>query len=257
MAEAEMDVNQEAPESSPEETQAEEAQTQVEEGSTAQPEGQKETWIPKQRLDEVIAQRNEARKREQEFEERLRRIESGAGRPQEKSNDPVDARAQKLVALGVDKDVARAIAESSAELAEHTTRKYVQPIQEAQARKEIDAWKSQFQQSHADYQEVEPQMAKIWEGLSEPEREYVVNSPRGLASLYFEAKDQMASGRQKDIFEKGKQEAYKTQAVKQGLSSMPGKAKVPSKGLTYQEFSKLPETEKMERWDEYLASFKK
>lgn len=183
--------------------------------------------IPYTRFSEVVRERNEERRKSQEYEARLRQLE--AGRPSSASapEDVVSAEAKRLAErLKMSPEAAREVAESASRISNARASQ----IEQRQRQQEVIEWTRRLAEKHSDYSELEPLLDKEFSKLGDEDKAYVASSPQRLEMFYSHVKGMSAEAKVKEAFEKGASEAYKNQAAKTGVSSVPGTASQPQKG---------------------------
>jgi hypothetical protein len=239
-----VNIQQEASESSPEAQSVDSATPPAEESSAVEVQR-----IPKPRFDEVIQQRNAARERELALEAKVRELEARQSGNSAKSQ--VDVVAARLVAeLDMAPEAARKLAAIQLETAGEIAKSQTQELRAANHRNEIDSWSRGLAQKYGDYKDVAPAMEKVFGQLPPQTQDLVVSSPAGLEMLYSYAKAQLPS-QAKSAFDKGAKQAYENKALKQAVSSSPGMGAGGGKApLSRESIAKMPLSEYKERLSE-------
>ena len=213
---------------------------------------EKENRVPQHRLNEVIEQRNKERAENEKLLKRLEALENaGQGKAAKESRS--ERYMKKLISEGVEESAAKVLAKVSEEMATEIASEYVTPILQREVKAETDTWISELKKSAPDYDAVEPEMNKLFSGMSEEEKNFVVRNQRGLRMLYAEARLAVAGKETGAAKEAGKAEAYQTKELKKQLSSGGGGAAVPpKKPLTRKDINDMPLDEYQSRKAEIL-----
>ncbi len=203
--------------------------------------------IPYDRFSEVVKERNREREERERIEARLRDMESRlagnvASRPQEEDE------ANRLVAeLGMDKEAAKklvgtmkAISQRERAAVEGRMRQY-----------EIAEWERGLQSKYKDYNELTPQMEKVFNALHPDAQKLVVASPDGLEMLYSKAKQMHMDKVAADAYQRGADTAKASKDLKTALSNAPGSGSPAPKGeLSPEAIAKMSIKEYKERLPE-------
>lgn len=224
------------------------AQTSTEENSGAN--ATQENRVPQSRFNEIIDQRNRERQLREDYEAKLRELESRLGAGTQKPNSVIDAEAKRLAErLNMDEKAAREILESQASV----VRSQNAQVEERFRQMEINEWSRAIASRHADYAQVVPKMEKLFMEMTPQEQHLAVSSPRGLEMLYAYAKAAELPNKEKEAFNAGANAAYQNKAQKQALSSTPGAAANVRKDLSPEAIRNMSVKEYRERYDEINA----
>ena len=208
-----------ASESSTEETQEAVVTTPAEENSeTKQPDNR----VPLPRFKEVIDQKNEYKTRLEKMEAELKAFKQGQTQPQPQKDALLESQVQALMADGFEEQTAKAIVRTSDTLARSRSEEKVRPITQDAIRRETDAWVQDFKTRTPDFNELEPEMAKVFVNLPEQTQDMIVSDPRGIEFVYAYVKNAQMDKVRKDAEARGTEKAYQTKGVKQALSSTSG-----------------------------------
>lgn len=188
-----------------------------------------ENRIPHKRFNEVIQERNEARNRQEALEARIRDMESRLSTAPVKVDDG-SAEVERLVKnLGMDEKAARELMEVTRIANERANA----PLRAQQQAAMLDNWNRDMAKRHTDYDDIVPDMEKVFSRLPAHMQNLVVSDPSGLEMLYNQAKASKSQDKTKEAFDKGSAEAYSKKGEKLAVSNLPGSG---SKG-TNQEIS--------------------
>jgi hypothetical protein len=180
--------------------------------------------IPYDRFKEVIEQKNQKDSHIKELEQRLAQLE-GAFKPsqEEKANKAVE----KLVSAGVDPQVAKLLASTMEDVATERVEQRVNPVEQRNALMEVNSWVRDFAQSHKDYDELNPDMQKVFEAMPPQMQNLVVSDRLGLEMLYQYVKGVRSSQTVSQAKQEGRNEAYANQQLKAAMSGTPNSAPTP------------------------------
>ena len=229
-----------ASESSTESTQDSlESKPPAEESSaTKTPEDQR---IPKSRLDEVIAERNQVRLELKEIKDRL--TKQDADSQSDKDTQRANRAVERLMGRGVDKEVAELLAETMADIAEDRVERRVGPVEQKTAKREVDSWLQDFTRSHKDADEYQPEMERVFSALPESMKNLVVSDRLGLEMLYGYVKGKKAESELEKAKQTGRDEAYGNQGLKRAVSGSTNSAPAPKGVPTELELSQMSNEE--------------
>lgn len=210
------DVNVVAAGSSTDANQANAANPPTEENSGAA--RTEEGRIPRPRFNEVIQERNEERTRREALELRVRDMEARLSAAPQKQDDGSDEVARLVKNLNMDETSARELLEVTRIANERANA----PLRAQQQANLIAQWNRDMAQSHNDYEEVVPEMEKVFDRLPQAMRNLVVADKSGLEMLYNQAKAGRVTDKTKEAFDKGSNAAYTKKGEKLAVSSLPG-----------------------------------
>lgn len=214
-----VEVQHEVPESSTVETPEAKVHTPADEQSEAKA---TDNRVPLPRFKEVIDQKNEYKTRLEEMEARLKAFEQAQSQPAVKKADLLEAQVQALIADGFEENTAKAIVRTSDTLARSRAEEQVRPINQAEVRRETDAWVSSFKAKHQDFDALEPEMTKVFLNLPVSTQNMIVSDPRGIEFVYAYVKNAQSDASRKEAERIATEKAYQTKGVKQALSSTSG-----------------------------------
>lgn len=201
---------------STEATQVQQANPPAAESAAAQSES--ENRVPQSRFNEVIEQRNSERRLREMTEARIRDLEArvNQGQPQE---SVVEQQAKRLVAsLKLAPEAAKEIAQSQYEIAKSERAQIEAQLRQSQ----FQNWQRQMADKHKDYQELQPQMEKVYMSLNQDGQRYATSSLDGLQYIYDKAKASVADDKARESFQNGASSAYETKMQKQAIAPGPG-----------------------------------
>ncbi len=197
----------------------------------------KENKIPQSRFNEVIQQRNELETRLQALEKN----QSGST----KSPSVAELEAQRLAArLGAKPEAAMEIVNTINNLRDAERRG-----DEMQRRaKDAKDWTGRKAKEDADYDALGPSLDKEFSALSKERQFQISSDPELLEMFYGSVKSRYLGNKVSEAFNKGKEDAYKTKATKESVSSTNGGTASGGKtALTMETISNLTPKEQMER----------
>lgn len=225
----------------------------VAENATANPGS--ENRVPQQRFNEVIAERNEIREREQrirqEYESKIRDLEAR----QPRHDGAAEALTKRLVdKLGMTPEAAAEVVAVQREAA----RLERGDIDNKLRQYEVTSWSEQLAKKHKDYQELLPQMEKVFVNMSDQEQMHVMASPAAMERFYKAVRADALDKQLQDKFNAGANAAYENKAAKVAVSSLPGAStgNQPS-ALSREVIAKMSIPEYTKRKDEINAWLEK
>ena len=238
---APQDDNQEAlPDSSPDNTPEPQANPPAEENSAPEKEeGSK--FVPYDRFKEVIDEKNQYASRFKELEDRLNGYESAQRFSRQESTQ--NKALEILTKAGLPKDSAEVLSQAMNEIAKQSVDSRVTPLEQMSVQRVIASWTRDFAQEHSDYEQLKPDMMKIYESLPEAMQNLTVADKAGLEMLYAYAKYQRMDKDVEKARQEGKNEAYKTQKLKGAVSNSPNSSPAPSPNLTPEKIEKMSYSE--------------
>lgn len=239
-----------APASSAPATQTTQAQPPATEKVVAG--GTENQHVPYSRFQEVVKVKNEYASRLEELEKRLSTHDAIIGQTAKK--DIPSKHVEKLVAAGMDRGVAELLVETSAGLAKESVSDVVEPLKQATISQQVQSWTEKFKQSHKDYDELEPEMVKVFEAMPPRTQDLIVSDPKGLELIYAHVKMQRLEDEKNKSFQAGAQAAYDSKGLKAALSSTAGATTNPNVGLTRNEIAGMSLKEYEARRAEILKS---
>lgn len=211
-----------------------------------------EQRVPHSRFNEVIEQRNQERKMRELLEMRLRELE-GRQPPAPKQDTVANVAKRLQEKLGLKEEAARELAEAQLEIS-----RAEQGQVEARLRQyEIAEWTRDLREKNKDFKELEPLMEKMYSEMSPQEQQLVVASPRGLKSLYMQAKAEKADKVTAEAVAAAKDQAYQNKDLKKAISAQPGTGAKANNGLTVEAIRKMSNEEYMKRLPEINALIEK
>lgn len=181
-----------------------------------------ENKIPQHRFNEVIQERNAERERREAIEARLLAME---GRLPGQSSGK-DAEVERLTKkLGMSEEAARELAS----IVDARAQKQSGQVNAQLQAMKLAEWNRSMEQKYKDYQELVPDMEKVFSRLSPQAQMLAVSDPEGLEMLYHRTKYLKGGAMDNKAFDKGAQDAYQKKGEKQAVSSLPGQGSVSSK----------------------------
>lgn len=186
--------------------------------------------VPYTRFQEVIHQKNEIAQKLEDLEKRLQTQEITT--IQKAKVDSSQKYIQSLTARGMDEQVAQLIVDTASSLTKEQLEQRVAPLEKASLAQQIDAWTDKFAKEHKDYNELSPEMHRVFEALPEHNKQMIASSPMGLEFLYDHVKVQQLEKSKNESFQKGAEQAYATKGMKQAVSSTTGASANPPVGVT-------------------------
>ena len=169
--------------------------------------------VPYDRFQEVIKQKNGEIELRKQYEARIKELEirqaSGPAAP--------DKAVQRLVALGLKEDVAKAFAETNRE----EIRAAIAPLQARENSRSMDSWIKDIERSDPDYKKLKPQLEKAFDALSDDAKRLAVSSPQGLEWFYKSVKSDVLGDEVTKARAAGVKEGYENKDRKAGMGSSP------------------------------------
>jgi hypothetical protein len=185
-----------------------------------------ENRVPQSRFNEVVEQRNHEREVREQYESRIRELESRASGTMQ-SESVEEKQVKRLVeSLKLAPEAAREIVASQSAIAGAERGRV-----EAQMRSyQLSNWQRQMEEKHKDFRDLMPQMEKVYMSLPQIGQQYAVSSLEGLQMVYDKAKSSVADNQIEESYRKGAESAYSTKSQKQAVSSGPGQAAAAGNG---------------------------
>lgn len=222
------DVNT-ATESSPEATQEVAANPPAESNPAAEQTEQpskEEKYVPYARFKEIIDSKNETAKELAALKAQMSTLDQRT-KPQEPSL--LDKAVNRLKNKGLEEEAAKELAGTMIDLANEVASSKVKPVEEMTAQQEINNWMKDFAAEHKDFEELVPEMQKVYSAFPEKTQELLASDPVAVELIYSHVKRQKLEEELKSKFKEGVQSAYDNKLTKEGLSSSPTVAATPNK----------------------------
>jgi len=239
--EAQMDVNP-APEASAEATQEVAAQPPAESNPAAEQPAKEEKYVPYSRFKEIIDSKNETAKELASLRAQMSTLDQRT-KPQEPSL--LDKTVNRLKSKGLEEEAAKELAGTMIDLANEVAGAKVKPVEELTAQQEIKGWMKDFASKNNDFEQLVPEMSKVYEAFPEKTQEMLASDPIAVELIYSHVKRQKLEEQLKSKFKEGVQTAYDNKLTKEGISSSPTVAATPSTltpemiaAMTTEEFKK-------------------
>lgn len=176
-----------------------------------------ENRVPQSRFSEVVKERNRERELREQYESKIRDMESRLAGAQPKQNE--DADADRLVAeLGMDKDAAKKLLGT----VRSVSQKQNEAVQMRLRQFEIAEWERNMRSKYKDYDQLGPSMEKVFNSLSPDAQRLAVADPMGLELLYSRAKIESSEKVAEEAFQRGAESTRASTDLKKALSSAPG-----------------------------------
>ena len=179
-----------------------------------------ENRVPQSRFSEVVQERNREREMREMYENRIRELESRPAVPAQRES-VIDTQVKRLVSkLGMDENAARELVMSHHEIASAERAK----VEARQSQFQAEEWARNKAQNDPDYRNIEPELDKEF-SLKSPQMQQAIASNREMLEMFYDSvKSKHATGKAKEAFGKGADEAYKSKQLKEAISSVPGKS---------------------------------
>lgn len=207
-----------------------------------------ENKIPQGRFNEVVKERNSEREARERLESRIRQLEAGSQEGAFKRKTVADLEVERLVKnLQMDEKAAREIVVTYENLSASQRREQ----EAAQSRFRAESWANQKAEKDPVYREIEPELDKSFSSLA-PEMQSIIAQNADVLEMFYEnIKAKHLSGKSKDAYSKGADDAYKNKAAKQAVSSTPGSSSSVGKTeLTRESIRKMSTAEFTKRQSE-------
>lgn len=178
-----------------------------------------ENKVPQTRFNEVIHERNRERELREQYEARIRELESQRSMGAPGKDAVVEAEVQRLVkTLDMSEEAARGIVETNRNL----LRAEREQMAREQNRNELSQWAVRKAQADPMYKELDPELDRAFSSLPPQRQMKIANDPDLLDMFYENVKASVLLSKSKQSFEKGASQAYETKGAKQAVTSMPG-----------------------------------
>ncbi len=209
-----------------------------------------EKEVPYDRFQEVIKQKNEEKLLRQQYEAKIKELETRLPNGQAAPDRAV----QRLVAGGMKQDAAQLIADTMRE----EQRAAMAPIQERENARSIEQWRKEIERSDPDYKKLKPQLAKAFDELSNEDKQLAISSPKGLEWFYKSVKSEALAQDVAKAHEAGVKQGYENKGLKEGMSSTPKSGTALETPITFESIragaiKKMSDAEYMKRKPEIDA----
>ncbi len=201
-------------------------------GSVKTPSGEKletkttEQAVPYDRFQEVIKQKNNEKLLREQYEARIKELETRLPNGQAAPDKLV----KRLMDGGMKEDAAKLIAESNRE----AMREALAPITARENARAVDSWAKELERSDPDYKKLKPQLEKAFDELSDDEKRFAVSSPKGLEWFYKSVKSDVLGAEITKARAEGVKQGYESRSQKEGMATSPKSGTALDEPLTFE-----------------------
>ena len=236
------DENKNSSESSAEElTEEEGSETSKGGDNTLEPNSEENVPLHKHpRFKEVIEEKNAYRNRlaQVEAEKEALRAEMMRNRDESGRKPSYASELEELKAVGADTNVASKLLDIVERIATRKSQETLRPVANDLVKTKVSNSIRNFKESHEDYDKYSQKMGEVFETLPPSDKAWVMSSEEGVAHLYLKAKS-LDKNSEQEIEDKGRNDAYKSKALKSSISGTRGDVSSSKGSMTTKEFEEL------------------
>lgn len=186
-----------------------------------------EAAVPYDRFQEVIKQKNSERQLREQYEARIKELES--------NRMPSGAVAQdKLVKRLVDGGMKPEAAQLIAETAREANRETEVRLQAQDNDRQVNNWTKEIERNDPDYSRLKPHLEKAFDLLSDKDKRFSVSSPQGLEWFYNKVKLEVLSEEVTKARAEGVKQGYEGKSQKEGMASDPKSGSNAPQALSFE-----------------------
>jgi len=183
--------------------------------------------VPYDRFQEVIKQKNAEKVLREQYEARIKELETRLPSGVPAAQDKI---VQRLVAGGMKEDAAKLIAEAQRE----AQREAMAPYEAKENARAVQSWAKELERSDPDYKKLAPELAKAFDALSDEDKRLAVSSPKGLEWFYKSVKSEVLGAEVSKAREAGVKQGYESKSLKEGMSGTPKSSTATEEPLTFE-----------------------
>lgn len=237
------------------------ATTQVDEKSTATKDSSSDIPFHEHpRFKELVDEKNQYKMQLELFRKEVDDLkkQNQGNMEASKNQSAFDLAVDRLVKKGMDHSTATEFVKDQVELMQTVVQQNVAPLYQSQGQLTLSQTLDSFRQKYPDYDKYKTKMSEILASMPKSDQDWIMsNLSRGLKTLYDEAKEKDKEIIEKELIEKGKQEAYNKKREKVSISQTKGSSVITEDLI--EELSKLSPEEYAKRkpeFDKYEAQLK-